>query len=180
MSKTPHASNSYLNLVAKAANSQAKDTIEPMVIQKVAQAAGIVEGNLKRYISHTLSKLVVIEKLLIEKGVLTSDEISKGLMDHEDAAWGLETATDGTKANDTLRLVVRKKAEGAEYGLPYNVMIPSVGSGQSELGKANEESLLGLEAGSKKEVEDTENKITLEVFITRVSRRKEAANDKQG
>lgn len=173
MSKTLRPQNSYISLVAQAANKQAAEVIQPMVVQKVAEVAGIVQNNLKQYISHTLSKTVVLEKLLIAKGVLTVEEIATGVMDHEDSAWGLETASDEAKESDTLRLVIKKKPEGADdFALPYNVMIPSLGSGQSELGKDLEESLKGLKAGDSKDAADAENKVTLNIFVTRVSRRK--------
>jgi hypothetical protein len=177
-----HPTNSFANLVAQTANKQAKDHLEPFiqatVIKNVAQAAGIVEGNLKRFLANALTRLAVLEKIAISKGLISEEEISEGILNQEDESWGYAKTSEAASEKSLVRLVVRKKGKDqTEFALPYNLLVPSVGQGASELSKEVETALVGLAVGDKKEIQDGDT--TLEVTVTRVSKKKEEANVEQ-
>lgn len=171
----------FLTLVAKTANKQIQEDVKPyidsLVIEKVSQVAGIVENNMKKFISKILTRSTAIEQLLLEKGSITEEEISLKTMDLEDLSWGAEKSDTPVAMTNVARVVVRKKNEGQEYGLPFNAVIPSVGVGASEFGKDTEGELIGLKVGDKKEV--VIGPLTIEFTITRVSIRKALSDVKQ-
>lgn len=182
MSKTPHANNSFASLVAQTSNKQIKEDVKPyidsLVIEKVAQVAGIVENNMKKFISKTLMKATAIEELLLEKNAITVEDITNKVMDLEDLSWSATKTDAAAELTNVVRLVARTKKEGQEYGLPYNIIVPSVGIGASEIGKETESELIGLKAGDKKEV--VVGPVTFEFTVTRVSTRKALESVKQG
>ena len=194
--KTPHANNSFANLVANESSRQAKEVIEPLIREYVAFAANQIKDQISRASLKTMAeirtRLTALEKLLIEKGVASDTEISEKILDVEDAATGMVQGTEAQEG-DLLRVSYRSKSKTAEKETDYS---PAMNRVIAKLGSANtfslavEKALIGASKGSKVEVsEDTTLKQadgtdlpvtkTYDFSIIRISRSAVATNGQQ-
>lgn len=191
MSKKIHPSDSYANLVAKEGNRLAQETVEPMVREYVAQGINQLKQSLTLATMSTLAdiktKLGALEKTLIAKGLVAESDILDQVLEVQDAAWGVQKVDGEVQQGDFLRVTHRaKKEDQTEFGLPNTYLVADTGNGGSRLPIEVEKALIGAKTGEARTVivervqEDKTVKTTHEVYVNRISRKKETANAQQG
>lgn len=161
-----HQTQSFGNMVSKAALAQLGPHIEAMV-NSLGQQLAIRQANTY---GQLFTRIVALEKLLIEKTLTTQDEIMSKISDVEDQREGLVAATE-LKLGDVARIEARTKNEDGTYKTDSTrLKVVNAGSGDT-LGKEVEQTLIGLKVGDKAIVKTGKNKeIDVEITLTKSSR----------
>lgn len=168
-------------MVSKAALSQLGPQIEQMVRAMVQNLGSQLASHQASTLENLFSRTVVLERILMEKYGLTSDDLSAKVADIEDEKEKL-TAADAVETGDVVRLSIRTKTKDqTEYQGESRLKVYDTGSGNT-LGVELEQGLLGAKVG---EVRTTmfgkDKELQAEMTISRVARppkvAKEETND---
>lgn len=168
----PHATMSFEQMVGKA-NQEA---LKPYVNQLFANLANDVNTRVFTKLGIFQNRIEVLETLLKDKVGVTQQEIDNVLFDLEDKVTGYRKVDRETQMADLVRLTMRVKPKGKEYGTPTKKEFSRLGLEPYAMGmKFIEEALFGLAVGQTKEVPFDEQLQTvsgveaLEFTIDRIS-----------
>lgn len=164
-----HVQQSMGQLVSKAALAQMGPEIERMVFQYTQQAANQIAQQQASTLETMFARIVVLEQLAIEKGI-TQVELTERVADLQDRQEGLVKASK-VETGDVVRLSVSTKRKDQEnYQGTSKYRIYETGTGQS-IGKEMEAALIGMEAGTEKEIEfGQDNLMMAKLSVDRISR----------
>ena len=174
--KTPKQNQSFQDLVSKAN----QNALKPFISEQIAHLGNELARQQRDTLESILTKLVVIEKIMMEKvGVSEADFVEK-IAEVQDSLVQMEKVEDGIKEGDRVRCILSmKKKEMNDFGPESRKMIDNFGAG-SVLGDL-EKDLFGTLPGEAKELpfgDDLEHLVKIKV--ERISRRKEASSDSNG
>lgn len=168
--KQQHAAQSFGNMVNKAAVAQLLPQINQIIngnMQQLAQRLVIQQVNTFNMLT---LRIVALEKLLIEKTLLTQDDLIAKVTDLEDEQEGL-TVVEDLQAGDTARIGVRVKQPNETDFSKNNskLKVSNVGTGNT-LGKEIEDKILGMKLGEVRQVEASKEGAVVEITLNRSSR----------
>lgn len=173
-----HADKSFGNMVSKAALTQMAPEIQQMVDGLGSRLAAQIASTLEN--QH--ARLVVLEKLAMERFNLTKDDLSNKISDFEDEKEGLVTASQ-VELGDVVRLEIKTRTEDqAEFQGSSRLKVYNTGSGDT-LGGELEAAVLGMTPGQAKETKfGQDGKLVAQIRVDRISRLVKAsdANPVQG
>jgi hypothetical protein len=161
-----HASQSFGSMVSKAALTQ----LQPFIVQLVRSLGNDLAQEQQGTMQLIYTRLVALEKLLIEKNITTQEEHTNRVADVEDQRDNLQPATEVEKG-DMVRLVLRTKTnDQPEFQGSNKLKLVNAGTG-STLGTDIESSILGMKTGEVKEIKFGQQKeLTAEITISRIAR----------
>lgn len=163
-----HQEQSFGNLVSKAALAQ----LGPYIAKMVSQLGSELAAQQASTIEKIFIRLVSIEKLLVEKNIVTQEEMINKVADVEDEQARLIPA-DTVSLGDTVRLDMRLKQPGDEAykNEKSKFTVENVGTGAT-FGPDVETAIVGMKKGDVKEVMAGEKKdVTVEITVNRISTR---------
>jgi hypothetical protein len=165
-----HVAESMGQMVSRAALSQLMKPISQMIQIQVNQLGQKLAFKQAENTAMMFTRIVATEKLLIEKGIVTQDELQNKVADIEDERDNA-TKADVLEKGDIARIEVRTKdvkAKDFEDGTTkFKVM--NFGSG-STLGTEVETAALGMKVGELRIVTFADNTLNAEITLARVSR----------
>lgn len=166
----PRATQSFGNMVSKAALAQLMQPIENVVRHYVQNLGTRLAMQQARTMADVYTRIVALEQLLIEKGLTSEDDLMNRVLSVEDKSEGL-TLADTVEAGDTVRLEARAKVQGQDtYGQDKTrLKVVNMGKGDN-LGEAVEKALLGAKVGEVREVESDDKGSKVEITINRIGR----------
>lgn len=157
-------------MVSRAALAQFEKPIEELVKSAVNQLGQKLAIKQTENTALMFTRIVAIEKMLIEKNIVTQEDLQNKVADVEDERDGA-TKADDLQSGDTARISVRTKdvsAENYETG-STKLKVLNVGSGNT-MGTEVETAILGMKVGELKVVTFASNKLNAEITLSRVSR----------
>lgn len=165
-----HATQSFGNMVSKAALTQLMGPIENVVRFYVQNLGTRLAQQQARTMADVYTRIVAIEQLLIEKGLTTETDLLDRVLGVEDKSEGL-TLADTVEQGDTVRLEARAKVEGQDTYSAEKTRLKVVNMGKGDnLGEAVEKALLGAKVGEVREVESDDKGSKVEITINRIGR----------
>lgn len=175
-----HATQSFGQMVSKAALAQMGPEIEDLVRHYVNQLGSSVARQSADTIEHLHSRVVCLEAMIIDKGVATKDELGEKIASMEDSKQGNEKVTDAAKLGDTVRVTLETRTKDQdEYQGKSMIRVDNVGSGNT-YGPELEGGMLGMVAPEVKEFSfGKDGQLMARVTLNRVSRPKVVANADQ-
>lgn len=165
-----HVTQSMGQMVSRAALAQLGKPIEDMVrfhIQQLGQKLAMKQAE---NVGVMFTRIVAIEKLLIDKGVVTQEDLQNKVADIEDERDNAIKADDLQKG-DIARIDVRTKdvqAETYESGIT-KLKVMNTGLGNT-MGTEVETAILGMKVGETRTVTFADNKLNAEITLSRSSR----------
>lgn len=162
-----HQVDTFGSLVSKAALKQLLPHIEGMV-KSLGQQLVIRQA---KSTEQMFTRIVAIEKILIDKLGVTQLDLTNKVADVEDERDGLLQAED-LQNGDTARIAVRQKQQDeTEYTSgTTNLKAVNLGSGDN-FGKEVEDQLMGMKVGEVREIKaGKDNTVTVEVTLSRCAR----------
>lgn len=164
--KEQHASQSFGQMVSKAALTQLLPSIEGMVNNLGSRLA----MQQARTYELVFSRILVIEKILMEKHGITETDLANKFADVEDERAKL-TKADVVQVGDTVRLEVKTKNTGdKEYQGSTRLKAQNFGTGIN-LGEELEKAALGMKVDEVREVAFGEKgESTASIQVNRISR----------
>lgn len=175
--KQVHQTQSFGSMVSRAALCQLGPEISRMINDMGDQISAKQISTLEML----YTRIVVLEKVLIDKLGITQDELTLRVSDVEDERDGLAKAGD-VVIGDTTRVEIQTKTKDQEkYQGTTRMKIQNTGSGNT-LGKEIEEQIIGMKTGEVKVVEFGQNKELLaQITLNKSSRpipKEESNNEK--
>jgi hypothetical protein len=163
-----HATQSFGQMVSKAALSQMMPQIEDVVRHYVNQLGSQIAQKSAETIEHLHARVVCLEALLMDKGVTTKEELSDKIASIEDDKRGVAAVDGPAESGDSVL------KDQAEYQGRSLVRIDNVGTGNS-FGPELESAIVGMKANEVKEVTFGKDKeLGARLSVARVSRPKAA------
>ena len=165
-----HVTQSMGQMVSRAALAQLAEPIGQMVQRGVNQLGQKLAMKQAENVSVMFTRIVAIEKLLIEKNIVTQEDLQNKVADIEDERDGA-TKADDLQTGDIARIDVRTKdvkAENYEDGVT-KLKVMNTGSGNT-MGTEVEAGMIGMKVGETKVVTFADNKLNAEIKLCRVSR----------
>jgi len=161
-----HASQSFGQMVSKAALTQMLPQIEQMVNNLGRRLA----AQQARTYEMLFSRIVVLEKIMMEKYGITEENLAERFADVEDERDGLVKADEVTEG-DLVRLEISTKVNTQkDFQGTTKLKVPNIGKGE-QLGEELEKAALGMKVGETKEVKFGEKQeLTAKLFVQRISR----------
>jgi hypothetical protein len=168
-----HATQSFGQMVSKAALSQMMPQIEDVVRHYVNQLGSQIAQKSAETIEHLHARVVCLEALLMDKGVTTKEELSDKIASIEDDKRGVAAVDGPAESGDSVRVTIETKLKDqAEYQGRSLVRIDNVGTGNS-FGPELESAIVGMKANEVKEVTFGKDKeLGARLSVARVSRPK--------
>lgn len=169
-----HASASFGQMVSKAALAQ----MQPQIQQMVNQLGQRIAMQSARTLEMQFSRIVVLEKILMEKYGYTDTELASKFSDVEDTREGRVATTNGVTEKDLVRLSIQTKLKvDKDFQGISKMKLYNTGKGDT-LGTELEASVLGMKAGETKELEfGQNNELIAKIYIDRVSAPIEVKNE---
>lgn len=166
---------SFEQVVAQASLNRLK----PYVSQMVSQESQNIRGAMGQTLRTMFSRLVVMERILMEKFGYSQDDLASLVSNVEDEHEGLVEVSDEVKLNDVVRFEIKTKAvDAVEYQGSSKLRTTKTGTGEN-LGKEIESNILGMKKGETKEFQINPKKpVDVCVTINKVSRRIEKEQPK--
>lgn len=184
-----HQERSFQELVGQAN----RDALKPFILECVNELEPILRQEFSRLLIESLApvqtRLMVLEKLAMEKWGVTEETLALRLLDVEDEATGHVMTLDPAEAGDLLRVTATLRVEGQEkWSKPMNLIIRRLAKPQlnPETGQLSfqtypelEQALVGAKVGETREtpVEIVNGEVTVKynfkVTVDRVSRNEE-------
>lgn len=165
-----HVVQSMGQMVSRAALAQLAQPINQMVQQAVGQLGQRLALKQAENVSVMFTRIVAIEKLLIENKIVTQEDLQNKVADIEDERDGA-TKADDLQKGDIARIDVRTKdvkAEAYEDGVT-KLKVQNVGTGNT-MGTEVEDGIIGMKVGETRTVTFADNKLNAEITLCRVSR----------
>lgn len=162
-----HITQSMGQMVSKAALVQLQEPIS-MMVNNLGQRLALKQAENTQTM---FTRIVAIEKVLIDKGVLTQEDLQLKVADIEDSREGLINVDDALATGDTARIQVRTKEiadETFESGVT-RLKIGQTGTGNT-LGTEVELGIVGMKVGETKVITFADGKLNAEIKIDRISR----------
>lgn len=161
-----HASQSFGQMVSKAALTQMLPQIESMVNNLGRRLA----AQQARTYEMLFSRIVVLEKIMMEKYGITEENLADRFADVEDERDSLVKA-DTVEQGDLVRLEISTKVnDQKDFQGTTKLKVPNIGKGD-QLGTELETAALGMKVGETKEVKFGEKQeLTAKLFVQRISR----------
>ncbi len=161
-----HQTQSFGQMVSKAALTQLLPNIEQMVSNLGSRLA----TQQARTYELVFSRILVLEKIVMEKFKITEVDLANKFADVEDERSKLIKVEEIT-SGDTVRLEIKTKpTTDLEYHGETRLKIQNIGTG-ANLGTELETATLGMKTGETKEVVFGQNgENVASIFINRVSR----------
>ncbi len=179
-----HATQSFGNMVSKSALMQLAPQIEQMIMMQTEHGYNQISAKISPAIEVLYRRVLELEKIIIEGGMVTRDDLAARLADSEDLSKGLAKSNFAVKDGDTVRLTLSIKQAGTDTYKPESrMLVDNIGSGKS-LGQEVEAQVLGMNSGDTKEFDigAENNRSTIKVVVNRVSslvKTKEEPKDEQ-
>ncbi len=166
----PHVQQSMAQMVSNAAIARLKDHFDQTIKQSVQRLGSQVATQTAGTLEMMFSRIIVLEKILMEKYDYTEEDLAIKVADVEDEREGL-TVVDLVELGDVVRTEIRtKKKDQEEFDGSSKKKIYDTGTGKT-FGKEIEETLLGMKVGETKTVEIGKNKeLIVELSVGRISR----------
>lgn len=162
-----HITQSMGQMVSKAALVQLQEPIS-MMVNNLGQRLALKQAENTQTM---FTRIVAIEKVLIDKGVLTQEDLQLKVADIEDSREGLVNVDDALATGDTARIQVRTKEiadETFESGVT-RLKVGQTGTGNT-LGTEVELGIVGMKVGETKVITFADGKLNAEIKIDRISR----------
>lgn len=162
-----HITQSMGQMVSKAALVQLQEPIS-MMVNNLGQRLALKQAENTQTM---FTRIVAIEKVLIDKGVLTQEDLQLKVADIEDSREGLINVDDALATGDTARIQVRTKEiadETFESGVT-RLKVGQTGTGNT-LGTEVELGIVGMKVGETKVITFADGKLNAEIKIDRISR----------
>lgn len=170
-SQQQHVSQSMGQMVSRAALAQLGPDIQQMAEQLVNNLGQRLALKQAETTQLMFTRIVSIEESLIDKGVVTKEDLQNKVADIEDRRDNAVKADDGLTVGDTARIEVRTKdvsAKEFESGVT-KLKVTNTGSGDT-LGEDVENGMVGMKTGDVKVVTFAEGKLNAEIKLSRLSR----------
>lgn len=168
--KRSHIQNSMSHLVSRAALTKLGPDIEEMVTDKIKSLGSQLAKHQASTTETLFSRIVILEKIIMERFGLTTQDLANKVADQEDEREGLK-AVDNVGPGDVVRLLIKTKTKDQDqFQGESRIKMYSAGSGNS-LGSDLEGQIIGMNVGETKTIlfgEDQE--MVAEVYVNRVSR----------
>lgn len=173
--KQQHLQQSMGQMVSKAALAQLGPHIERYVNAVVGNLGQQLAMQQASTLETLFSRVVVLEKILMEKYGYTAEDLATRVSDIEDEKESLKLVDGAIEKGDVVRLEVKTKAKDqAEFQGSSRLKLYKTGSGET-IGEELESALIGMKAGETKQVEFGKEKgMVAEFTINRVSRGEKA------
>lgn len=157
-----HQTESFGSMVSKAALTQLFPHIQAMV-QQLGQRLAIGQATSTEKV---FTRIIAIEKLMIDKGLATKEELVSKIADVEDERDGVVNVQE-LALGDTARIsATTKKQDETEYKNDTTTLkVENIGTGNT-LGLDVEPLLLGMKVGEVREVRSSKDENALDVKIT--------------
>ena len=167
-----HQTQSFGNMVSKAALSQMGPSIERYVQQVVSQLGSQLAVQQASTLETLFARVVVLEEILMEKHQFTKEDLANKVAEVEDRKENLTLATSVEKG-DVVRLEIATKTKDQdEYQGTSRLKIYETGSGQT-IGNELENDIVGMATGETKEIHIGKDKgMVAKIKVERVSRPK--------
>jgi hypothetical protein len=166
-----HVTESMGQMVSRAALNQLQQPIAQMVGHSVDQLGQRLALKQAQTTQMMFTRIVAIEKLLIDKNILTMEDLQNKVADIEDERDGVVQATDALQKGDLARISVRTKDAAAEAfeSETTKLKVNNAGSGDT-MGTEIEGQMIGMTPGETKVITFGDGKLQVEVTIGRLSR----------
>jgi hypothetical protein len=165
-----HVAESMGQMVSRAALTQMMKPINQMVQIAVSQLGQKLAMKQTENTAMMFTRIVAVEKLLIDKGIVTANDLSNKVADIEDERDNA-TRADVLEKGDIARIEVRTKDAKAENfeSDTTRLKVINFGSGNS-LGTEVETAALGMKVGELRIVTFAKDTLCAEITLSRVSR----------
>lgn len=165
-----HLQQSMGQMVSKAALAQMGPAIDATVRQYVQNLGNQLAQQQASTLETLFSRVVVMERLLMEKFGITADDLATKVADLEDEKEGLESVS-AVESGDVVRMVIKTKTKDqTEFQGESRLKLYGAGTGKT-IGEELESALIGMATGDVKHVEFGKDKaLVAEMTINRVSR----------
>jgi hypothetical protein len=170
--KSPSRNTSFEELVSNATTARYKGLIK----QEIDQLGQELAGQQADTLTKIYTRLVVLEKIVIEKLGVTQEDMASRIADAEDAPYGLQVVDTAEKGDRVRVQFAGKPATDAEYTKTSNTMINNIGSGGT-FGKEIEDAIVGMKTDETKEITvgEAEKAFNVKITVNRISRQPKPA-----
>lgn len=168
--KQQHLQQSLGQMVSKAALAQLGPHIAEYVDTEVKRLGSKLARQSASTYETLFSRLVVAERILMEKHGYTAEDLAERVSNLEDEKDNL-TKVDQVEKGDTVRIAVKTKTnDQTDYQGTSKLKVQNIGSGVT-LGEELESAILGMKTGEVKTITFGQDKaLTAEITLSRVSR----------
>lgn len=170
LSAVPHQTQSFEQMVSKAALAKMAPEIEQMVRHYTQNLGNQLAQHQASTLETLFSRVVTLERLAMEKFGLSAEDLANKISDLEDEKEGL-SKVDAVELNDVVRLVVKTKtADQLDYQGESRLKLYQSGSGNT-LGPELEGAIIGMKTGEVKTLSfGKDAQLVAEIKVDRISR----------